>query len=229
MDLLTEKNKEMYFDYFQITKKDFFKTRLKWIFLVLIVYGVLLYFYPSVLLLSLTPVVLLTAYKLPYYNLMELRKQDNIIRRHMFPKFLYTFSSLVHTEGNVYKTLEASIEYIEEPFQSKLKKLVNDLDENKVGNREVYLKFAEYIDTNEAINIMNTIHSFDEHGIKQSDLEKFEELIRKMQDQEKEESIKRRDLIFFNLFSTPIIVIALFYILSLVYTLLTGIQNSINF
>lgn len=229
IELLLEKNKSMYLEYFKMTKKEFLKVRLKYIVFVMISYFIVLFLYFNLKLLMIAPLVLFFGYKLPYYNLTELKKKEDLIRQYVFPKFLTTFINLIGKEGNVYKTLVATTNYMEGTFKEKLEELIYDIDQNRISSRDAFMKFAQYIGTPEANNAMSTIHSFDESGINKKDLEDFENLIMKMQEERKEEAIERKVSLMFHLHSNPIMIYVIFYIMLIVYVIWTGTINAIDF
>lgn len=229
MELILEKEKPLYLEYFKMTNKEFMKTRLKWMLFISIAYGVLLFFYMNTKTLIGIPFVLLFAYKLPYYNLTELKKKEDLIRQYVFPKFLTTFINLIGKEGNVYSTLVASSEYMDGVFKEKLEGLIVDIDNNPTNSRDAFMKFAKYIGTPEANNVMNTIHSFEESGIQQDELDDFEDLIMKMEKDRKDEVIKRRVSLMLHLHSNPISMYVIFYILILVFVIWSGTVGSIEF
>lgn len=211
LEVLMEKNKKIYFDYFRIDTKKFFMKRLLVASLFLFAFVVLIYAFDAINLLVIAPFALLLGYKVPYMELISKKKKSDIIKQYMFPTFLRYFISLIDTQGNVYQTLKATIDYIDEPIKTALEKLVKKLEENNVNNREAFMEFAEYIGSSEAHMIMNMIFEFNERGINKSDLLELENTITRLQENKTNELIEYK-VNSISKHANPVLIYSLTYI-----------------
>lgn len=174
MDLFSEKYRDNYLEYFKISKKEFFKKRIITTSALLILHFIIMAKFYNHWLLIATPVVAYFGYKIPYYDLLKLKKHDDIIKEHMFPTFLRYFAVLIDTQGNVYQTIKATIPYMEEPLRSELVKLVKKLDSPDYKNHDAFMEFAEFVGSSESSMIMNVIYQFHEEGVKKAELHELE-------------------------------------------------------
>src|SRR5690625_3320603 len=108
IEVLLEKNRNMYLDYFKLTKRELLFRRLRVMAVFSVLFGVIYYLYHDTKwLLFLFPLVLFVGYKLPYYELLRIKSKEGIIKEQMFPTFLRYFIALIGTQGNVYRTLRS--------------------------------------------------------------------------------------------------------------------------
>lgn len=211
IEMLTEKNKNMYFDYFRIEPKNFFVKRLLMASLFLFAFLVCLYAFDQISLLALSPLVLILGYKVPYMELVSKKQKSDIIKQYMFPTFLRYFISLIDTQGNVYQTLKAVSRYIGEPIRSELEKFVAKLEEKNVNNRDAFMEFAEFIGSSEAHMIMNMIYEFNENGINKDDLLELENTVTHLQENKTNELIEYK-VSSMGKHANPVLIYSLTYI-----------------
>ena len=189
-ELFKERSLDAYLEYFNRDSKSFKITRT--------IYGIVLFFafslgfiiIGSYSLLIFTPLAFYLGYKIPYFVLMNQKKQEELKISFIFPQFLQTFIGLLSSSGNVYQTLKATIDYTNEPLKTELKKLVSKIE--KDNNRESYIEFAEFIGTNEAYTIMDMIYQFSEFGIRKDTLNDFRDYIRGLDENKVNELIERK-------------------------------------
>lgn len=214
MELLFEQNRNMYLEYFNMTKKDLFIQRLKVMLAMTFLFGVIFYYYnDSSLVWLLFPLLLFIGYKIPYYILIQLKSKEDIIRDMMFPTFLRYFVSLIGTQGNVYQTLRAIVRYIEDPIKSELIKLIKKLDDKDYENYQAYMDFANFIGSSEAYMIMGVIHRFDEEGINKKELQELELMVKNLQENKVNEAIERK-VLSLEKHADPILIYGLAYIIT---------------
>lgn len=174
-ELLKEEYKDVYLDYFQKEAKGFRTTRLIYGLVLFLIFslGILILNKPVWLLM--TPIMFYVGYKLPYYSLISLKKSDTIKVSFLFPQFSQSFMALISSSGNVYQALKASVPYTSDPLKRELEKLVKAIEVD--NDREHYIRFAEFIETNEAYTIMDIIYGFSERGVKKDSLQELQAYI----------------------------------------------------
>ncbi|WP_053071872.1 hypothetical protein [Ornithinibacillus contaminans] len=212
IEVLTERNKGVYFDYFRINEKKFFSNRLLMAIMFLAIYLLLIYSFNNWYLLIGIPFSMLIGFKLPYLKLISMKNKDDIIKQYAFPTFLRYFIALVGVKGNVYQTLKAVIPYVNAPIQAELEKLVNNLDKNNVSNRDAYMLFADFIGSSEARMIVEMIYQFDEEGINKEELRELENTIEQLQENKTNELIDYK-VSTMEIHANPIILYTILYVL----------------
>lgn len=224
-EILFEQNRNLYLEYFKMTKKDLFIQRLKVMLAMTFLFGVIFYYYnDSSLVWLLFPLLLFIGYKIPYYILIQLKSKEDIIRDMMFPTFLRYFVSLIGTQGNVYQTLRAIVPYIEDPIKSELIKLIKKLDDKDYENYQAYMDFANYIGSSEAYMLMGVINQFDEEGINKKELQEFELLVKNLQENKVNELIEKKAHSL-EKHADPILVYGLTYIIIFTLTVFLVVFN----
>lgn len=224
-EILFEQNRNLYLEYFKMTKKDLFIQRLKVMLAMTFLFGVIFYYYnDSSLVWLLFPLLLFIGYKIPYYILIRLKSKEDIIRDMMFPTFLRYFVSLIGTQGNVYQTLRAIVPYIEDPIKSELIKLIKKLDDKDYENYQAYMDFANYIGSSEAYMLMGVINQFDEEGINKKELQEFELLVKNLQENKVNELIEKKAHSL-EKHADPILVYGLTYIIIFTLTVFLVVFN----
>lgn len=226
-ELLLEKNRELYFEHFKLDGKKFFYKRLLLAFLLLIIYACVLFKTQNLWLLFGVPIVMFIGFKIPYMELISKKSKSDIVKQYIFPTFLRYFISLMHTHGNVFQTLKATIPYVQEPIKQELQNLVDRLERQNVQNREAFMEFAEFIGSSDAHMIMGMIYEFHEEGIKKSDLKELESTIKGLQDNKINQLIARK-VQQMEKYANPIIIIALLYIFSFTAVVFLGYFKTIS-
>lgn len=216
VEVLTEKNKEVFYDYFNINTKKFTRTRILLCVLFILLYSVFVNF------IGLTdngywwligiPICGLIGYKMPYMELVSKRNKLVLTRQYMFPNFLRYFISLLSTEGNVYLTIKETLNYVDEPFRPIVEKLIKELDDPRIPNYEAFMNFAEEIDTSESIMIMNMINDFSEQGINKDEIKELEDTILRLQENKVNELIEYK-VGKIHKYANPIVVLAIVYMI----------------
>lgn len=216
-EILTEKNKEHYLEYYKINRKRFNNKRLLFMFafamLAIAIGAIVDYrFYFA------APVLGFIGYKMPYADVCNYKKAHDFKKQMLFPTFLRHFISLLDTQGNVFKTLQKTTEYLKEPLKSEVEKLVESLEKTKGDNRDCYMQFAEYINSSDAVMIMTLIYEFDKQGIRKEDLRELENTLDRLQENKANEmvEIKVKKL---NNYGLYLIIYAIVFLLA--FTLLT--------
>lgn len=189
-EILFEKNRELYYAHFHIDERKFFKKRLSTSLVFLLFYVAVILSYKNIWLIAGIPIVMLIGFKLPYADLVSRKSKHDIIKQYEFPAFLRYFISLLNTQGNVYQTLKATIPYIHDPLRTELKKLVKNLEEHNVDNRDAFIEFAESVGSSEAYMIMEMIFEFHEEGINKEDVRELESTINSLQENKVNELIE---------------------------------------
>ncbi|MEK5394082.1 flagellar assembly protein FlaJ [Margalitia sp. FSL K6-0131] len=224
MELLTEKNRDIYLDYFRISKNKFFRTRLLFAFLLLMIFILVVFSTKKYVLFIGIPFVGFLSFKLPYYNLLKRKKYTDMIKTFMFPKFLRCFLSLLETQGNIYQTIKATLPYIEDPIKTEVEKLIEGISQK--NEREHYMRFADFIGTGEAHMIMGMIYEFSEHGINKDELQELEGLIDKLQTNKIKElieySVSRMDK-----YANPTIIIMLGFVFAFVVSMFISLGSQV--
>jgi cyanate lyase len=189
-EILLERNRHLYYDYFNIDERKFFRKRFTTALLFFICIAAVIFSTGNLWLIAGIPIVMFIGFKLPYIELVSKKSKQDIIKQYEFPTFLRYFISLLGTQGNVYQTLNAIIPYIHDPMRAELEKLVKKLSENNVQNREAFREFAESIGSSEAYLIMEMIYEFHEEGITKEELKELENLVDKLQENKVNELIE---------------------------------------
>lgn len=228
MDFLLERNRRNYLDYFNITPGYFLRRRIMTTIILTVLYGVILWLYPNPKLFLLLPLVMFFGYKLPYIELLRMKKHENIIKEYMFPTFLRYFLALIETKGNVYQTLVATIPYMEEPIKSELIKLVQRLDDSSMDSREAFLDFAEFIGSSEAYLIMGMIYEFNEEGIIKKELDELDNTVTILQENKTNELIEHKANSLFK-HADPIVAGGLAYVIAYTIILIIAYASQIPF
>lgn len=217
-EFLLEKNRTLFFEYFNVNKKKFFLQRFVIALLFLTIYVLLANFLGytngNMWLIGI-PFVAFFGYKVPYIDLLNRKSRVDIIKQHMFPNFLRYFISLLSTQGNVYLTLQETIKYVQDPLKREIVQLINDLDNPNVQNYEAFMRFAEFIDTSEAILIMNMINDFNEQGINKDDIRELETIVIQLQENKTNEYLDY-SASKMEKHANPILVYSLVYVIAFV-------------
>lgn len=229
MNLLLEKDLDVYLEYFNKKKKNY--TILKWSLAVFVflIYALGALFIKKYWLLILAPLFSFIAFRYPYFQMVMQKKRSDLLKSYLFPEFLRYFLSLIHTSGNVYLTLQATIPYLKEPLRSEVQKLVEKIEQK--NDRKAYMEFADFIGNSEAQLIMGMIYEFTEIGIKQETLAELASYIDKLQENKINELIERK-VRSMDIYSAPAIILGTFFILGFAGTILvyywTGISVNVN-
>lgn len=228
-ELLSEKSKAIYFEYFRINENKF---RLNRYLIGILFFGLMAItslLLDNYLLLLVTPAAFYVGYKVPYINLISQKKQSDLMISFAFPQFLQSFMALLPTSGNVYQTFKNTLEYTSEPIKGQLEKLINNIeDENK---REYYLEFAEFIGTTDAYMVMDQIYQFSEYGIKKNSLGELQRYIQSIQENKMDELIIKKMARMENHGLVPLF-ISMFLVggfaLIIVYYYIVDVMGSLN-
>lgn len=228
MEFLLEKNKQNYLKYFDIDKGYFLRRRIVVMTILTFLYGVIMWMFANPKLYIGIPLVMYFGYKLPYIELLKMRRHEDIIKDYMFPTFLRYFLALIETKGNVYQTLQAVIPHMDEPIKGELIKLIQKLDDDSVDSRKAFIEFADFIGTSDAHLIMGTLHEFNEEGIIKEELIELDETTNKLQENKTNEIIvmKANSLAKH---ADPILAGGLGYVISFTIILIIAYVNSIQF
>lgn len=227
-DFIKETYREQYFVAFNINRKKFKGRRIKTAFALFIITIVIAKLF-NPLLFALAPLALYIGYKLPYYELCKFKKSQDLIKQFMFPTFVRHFLSLLDTQGNVYKTLEKTADYVKDPIKTELKNMVLKLKESKGNNRQIYMDFAYFVGSPEATMIMGMIYEFDKEGIQKSELKELENMLTILQENRAEEMLEYK-VNKMNSFATPVMLYTVIYLfLFSILTQAAYIKNSLDF
>lgn len=217
-ELLLENNSEAYFQYFQYNAKTFHIYRYKLAVLSSIVgISIGLILNQNILALLGFVIGMLIGYKYPYYQMIVQKKQEDLVRTYMFPTFLKNFLNILEINGNVYQTLRETIQYTDEPLKGAIQNLVQAVEDDKT--QRPYREFAQYIGTQEAIQIMGVIYQFTTVGLDVAKLRKLNETVDKFQENKLNELITYK-VVHLERYSNFPVVITLLYTMSFVGTLL---------
>lgn len=189
-ELLKEEYYEKNLAYFQKTPKDLKKDRLLYAILVGIVGAMFWYIMQDYIYLLAIPIGLFIGYKLPYYSVLSKKEQADKQNRHLFPEFMGSFIALIPTTGNVYQTLRTTIPYTKEPLRAGLEELVEKIRLD--NNREHYMAFADFVGTNEASLVMDTIYQFSEFGVKKDSLKELEQFVFELEKNAQNELLEKK-------------------------------------
>ena len=189
-EVLNEKNRVAYLDYFNIKKSKFlFQRILSSALLVFIVLAIGLAGNKPFFL-FLTPIAFFLGYKMPYMNLLSMKRHADTLKQYSFPTFLRYFLILSETQGNVINTLKATLIYLDRPTEIEVTKIIKSLEEGE-NRRKAFMDFADYIGTIEANMVMDMIYNFDQDGIDKDSLHELEELVEKLQENKTNEFITK--------------------------------------
>ncbi|MEC1158681.1 hypothetical protein [Cytobacillus horneckiae] len=226
VEVFTEENKKMYLEYLKVNEEKFFSKRILTAVIFAIAYTVIIMMIDNPWYLIGIPFIMVFGYKIPYIELISFKKRSEILNQYMFPNFLGYFVALLDTQGNVYQTLKATTQYINDPLKSEVENLINKLEENNVDNRDAFLEFAEYIGSSEAHMIMNLIYDFTEEGINKNDLIELESMISKLQENKTNEYI-RYSASSMDKHGTPMLIYGMLYVFIFSALALTGYASSL--
>lgn len=228
MEWLTEKNREFYLKHFQIDSKKFFRKRLIFAISFLMAYTLLYLIIKYPLMLIGFPIVLFFGFKFPYIEVLSYKKKEDIIKEYLFPSFLRYFISLIGSQGNVYQTLRATIPYLESPLKEEVQVLVEKLDDENIDDRDAFLEFAEFINTNEAHMIIGMIYEFHVEGILKDDLKELENTIIHLQENKVNELIEYK-VNSMDKHANPILVYGILYTLGFSFITIAAYFTTIKF
>lgn len=168
-ELFNEKNRDVYLKYFKITKKSFLFDRILYsVGFVVLLCAYAISFEKTMYLVS-VPFMGYIGWKFPYLIVLNKKRKVDVIKSFQFPRFLMYFDSFYDLSGNIKKTFERTLDYVDEPLKTELEKLIHRI-ENEGHSREAYLKFAEFVGTSEADQIMSLIYDFEVNGSNKEDL-----------------------------------------------------------
>lgn len=227
-EVLTEKNKEFYFDYFQINPKKFLGKRILLASMLIFVYIYILTFTDKTILYLGVPIVALIGYKIPYFEIVNQKERSSIIVQYSFPTFLRYFISLLDTQGNVYRTLKATIPYLNNPIKSEVQILINKMEDSNINMRNAFMEFAEFIGTSEARMVMGMIYEFNEEGINKQDIKELETIVEQMQENKTNELIEYK-VNRMDKYANPILVYSLAYIFAFTIMVYMAYLGSLDF
>ena len=186
-ELLFEKSREVYLNYFKIDRKDFLRRRIFLAILLIALGGLMTILSKQLLVIFIAIFLGFVGFKLPYLQLLQRKSQSDMIKTFMFPQFLRYFIALYATQGNVYRTLIETAKYLDEPLRGELERFIDDIgDENSYAR---YVEFADYIGTTEAQLVMSMIYSFSEQGAVEEELLELEKTSKKINDNKMQETI----------------------------------------
>lgn len=218
MELLIEKNHDLYIGYFKYDPKVFKRYRLKQAFLLMLALGVCGLFTMQLSLMIILPIIgFIAGYKYPYHQMMTHKKRDEIMRGYMFPTYLKNFLNILETNGNVYQTFIESIKYTDEPLKSAVQEMVLAIEIDKT--QRPFIEFANYVGSQEANQIMGVIYQFTTVGLDTAKLRKLNETVDKLQENKINEMISYK-VTSLERFSNFPVIVTLLYTMSFVGTLL---------
>lgn len=223
-ELLLETMRDTYLDLFEKNKNSFLMTRIV-IALGLGVLGFLFTFDFSTTIQIVTAIVLaFGGFKLPYYQLLVTKSNEDVLKTFIFPQFLRFFIGLYATQGNVYLTLQATSQYVDEPLYTELMNFIDDIGEENDYAR--YVEFADFVGTTDAQLVMAMIYNFSEKGAVQEELDELERASKKILENKFEEAVlykggKQET------FMSYIVLLAVGYLLSFVASVLYALITSI--
>lgn len=226
-ELLLETMRKQYLELFHKDGKKFLRDRL----LLGIVMAVMVYFVFGEDFEQTGQIVLVLAsfifgYKIPYYQLVAMKDNYEVMKSFIFPQFLRFFIALYSTHGNVYQTLIASSKYVDEPMQSKLLEFIEKIGDDNDYNH--YVEFADYVGTNEAQLVMSMIYNFSEKGAVKEELEELERASKKILSNKFEEAViikANRHESYINY----VVFLSIGYLLTFVGTTIIGMISSLGF
>lgn len=222
MEILFERNRNVYLEYFKIDKGAFLKRRLMIGLGLLVLFGVIALVLSSMKLLMFAPLFGLVGYKLPYFEILNNKSQDDLIREYLFPDFVKCFLALIESQGNVYQTLKATIPRVKQPLRAEVEKLVSSLETSSVNTHDDFMRFADAVGSHDAYNIVSILHEFHEEGVSKEDLRSLEDTANKLQENKvnvfiinKANTIEKH--------ANPLLVYTLFWIIS--FTMILFVAN----
>lgn len=189
MEILFEKHKLMYLDFFSVSPKQFRNRRLMMGAILLLLGIALPVLTGSWLLAVLAPFLFLVGYKIPYQQLLAKKSESNILIEAGFPQFMRYFLVNVQAHGNVYRTFQSVVLYMNEPLKSRLVSLIQAMERGD-DRRKEFMDFAQYIGTPEANMCMDMLHAFDKDGIRTGSLKEVESLVKEIDDNKTNNYIK---------------------------------------
>lgn len=196
MELLLEKNKDVYMKYFNINRKKFNNKRivmaLLFVALISTVAFVANLFSSPLFFLLLAVLSGFIGYKVPYIEVLGRVKRVDLLKHYMFPDFLRYFISLINTQGNVYHTLKETLPYLEDPIRHEVDVLVKSIEEESTNNYHAFLDFANFIGSSEAHMVINMISQFYEEGINKEDIKELERTINELSQNRTNELISKK-------------------------------------
>lgn len=231
-ELISEKKLDQILKYFDKSHETFRVTRILYtVAFLMIALLISLIVAKSPLFYLVIPVAGLIGWKMPYYNLLTLKKTYDKKNAHLFSNFLTTFIALIPSSGNVYQTLIACIPYTKDPIRTKLEILIKDIEQG--NSREGYMKFAEYVGSSESYMIMDMIYQFSEFGMKKETLKELYEYVHDLQKNKIDELIEKKMMSMDMLGFIPIF-ISMFMVMGfagvlIAHYIITDVMGAMNF
>lgn len=226
-ELLLETMRKPYLELFQKDAKKFLTNRL----VLGIVMAIMVYFvfgedFGTVGKIVLTSASFIAGFKIPYWQLLVMKDNHEMMKTFLFPQFLRFFIALYSTHGNVYQTLIASAKYVDEPMQSRILEFIEDIGES--NDYDHYVDFADYVGTNEAQVVMSIIYNFTERGVVKEELEELERASKKILANKFEEAViikARKQEEFINY----VVFLSIGYLLVFVFATILGLIQTLGF
>lgn len=186
------------------------------IFVTTLLFSIFYYLYHRPFIILLLPVLLLVAWKLPYFFLLKQKNYDDLLKYYLFPNFLKLFISFFSVKETVLRTLQATTSFINnESFKKELNLLISEIENRNSDSSMPFIKFANYIDTSEAHLVMSFLFEFDQQGIKKEELQMLELMVQDMHENMVNEICLIKENKMMKYANVPIF-LALFFIFSFV-------------
>lgn len=210
--LFVENDLELFLDNLKISKRRFIIERIKMATVLPLMIFALVIMLDNPRLLLITPLFAFMGWKMPYFNLVNEKNRNDIIKKNIFPQFLRYFVSLYPTNETVLRTLGAIVPFIDEKnFRDELIKLIESVGVRDVDSSQAYLDFAEFIGTGEARLVMSFLYEFDQMGIKKEELTMLENIVNEMHENSVKELCEYKANKI-QRYANPIVIASLFFV-----------------
>jgi len=222
VDIILERRRKEYLDFIQISKSTFVKTRFLFTLIgVLLLGGMGWYIFEefSIFVYIFAAVGALVGFKYPYLKLGRMKKITEKKLEMLFSDFLEAYVIIQPTKKNNLNIFQASLPFIKEPLHSGVEKLTKRIGVEG-DKREIYMEFAEYVNTPDAYTFMDQFYKFSVDGYKDEALTKLINHIRKTQENRMSFVIKNKTDFMENMGIFPLLCGTVFIILVVLTILL---------
>lgn len=142
------------------------------------------------------PLFVYLGWKNQYIKMLQLYKKRKDQLSFMFSEFLTTFMSLLGPQsgGNIVQTLRLTSDYVRDPLKTHLVLLADEItkDADPESSYRAFMRFADFVGTKEASQVMMLIYEMYIHGTDEGALAELEEKIDRLNDNKLDELVIRK-------------------------------------
>ncbi|MED4077620.1 hypothetical protein P4645_15500 [Lysinibacillus fusiformis] len=183
VDIILERRRNEYLNFVQLSKSEFIKTRLIFTLVAAVFFGGMGWYFLNgftIIVYLIAAVGALAGYKYPYLKLGGMKKTTEEKLDLLFSDFLQAYAILQPTKENNMNVFQASLPFVQEPLHSGVERLADRI-RVEGDKREIYMEFAEYVNTPDAYTFMDQFYKFSVEGYKDEALTKLLNHVREIQ------------------------------------------------